>query len=96
MSRRLYLVTYDISDDRRRNRVFSTLLAQGDHAQYSVFLCELDARELASVRARLRQEIHDREDQVLILDLGKSDQPLDRTIECLGRRFTPTSRVTVV
>jgi CRISPR-associated protein Cas2 len=48
MERRRYLVTYDISDDKRRDQVFQTLRDNGDHAQYSVFFCELTPRELVS------------------------------------------------
>lgn len=54
MERRHYLVTYDISDDKRRDAVFRLLLGHGDHAQYSVFFCELSGRELVELRARLR------------------------------------------
>ncbi len=39
MARRHFLITYDISDDKRRTKVFHTLQANGDHAQFSVFLC---------------------------------------------------------
>jgi len=66
--RRRYLVTYDIADDRRRTRVFETLLGTGDHTQYSVFVCELDRRELAELRAELHGHIHAHDDQVLVVD----------------------------
>ena len=36
MSRRHYLITYDISDDKRRTSVFRTLVGQGDHVGDSV------------------------------------------------------------
>ncbi len=39
--RRVYLCTYDVSDDKRRSRLFSLLQDHGDHVQYSVFLCSL-------------------------------------------------------
>ncbi len=42
--RRRYLITYDISDDKRRARVFKSLRNRGDHLQFSVFLCELNPR----------------------------------------------------
>ena len=32
-SRRRYLVTYDISDDKRRDEVFKLCRQQGDHTQ---------------------------------------------------------------
>jgi len=68
MPRRHYLITYDVSDDKRRTRLFKLLEGEGDHAQYSVFFCDLTPAELASTRARITELIHDREDQVLILN----------------------------
>lgn len=95
-SRRHYLVSYDISDDKRRDFVYKTLLDYGDHAQYSVFFCELSARELIELKGLLALHIHQREDQVIILDLGTADNPLDTGLECLGRAHQPSSRVVVV
>lgn len=96
MERRHYVVTYDISDDRRRTDVFRALLGQGDHAQYSVFFCELNDRELANLRAKLRSFINAAEDQVLIVDLGRATRPLDIGIECLGRPYDPPVRTLIV
>jgi len=96
MERRHYIVTYDISDDRRRNDVFGILLGQGDHAQYSVFFCELSDRELADLRARLRACIHATEDQILIVDLGLAARPLEAGLECLGRGYDPPVKTYIV
>lgn len=96
MARRRYLVTYDISDDKRRSQVFQTLRDNGDHAQYSVFFCELTASELSVLRGRLSEAIHHREDQVLILDLGNSENPLAAGLETIGRGYEPPVRVFVV
>jgi len=96
MSRRRYLVTYDISDDKRRNAVFKILRDSGDHAQYSVFFCELSPREIAVVKAKLHEVIHHDQDQVLILDLGPRVNPLEKGLECVGRVYQPPSRVLVV
>ena len=43
--RNRYIVTYDISDDDRRNSIFKTLRGCGDHIQYSVFRCDLSDSE---------------------------------------------------
>ncbi|HER34002.1 MAG TPA: CRISPR-associated endonuclease Cas2 [Halothiobacillaceae bacterium] len=96
--RRRYLVTYDVSDDKRRNRIFQTLMDRGDHVQYSVFLCELDAREHASLKGELQQYVHCREDQVLLLDLGSADNPLEigQGLESIGLPYRPPQRVVVV
>jgi len=96
MARRHYIVSYDISDDKRRTRVFKTLHGFGDHAQYSVFFCELSEQELVKLRTRLRSTIHHREDQVLIVDLGTNARPLEEGIEVLGRGYQPVTRVVVV
>ncbi len=45
--RHTYLVCYDISDDVRRSRVLKTMKGFGDHLQYSVFECQLNATDLA-------------------------------------------------
>jgi hypothetical protein len=53
--RNVYLVTYDICDDKRLRRVFKTMRNWGDHLQYSVFECQLNGAELH----KLKQELPD-------------------------------------
>jgi len=89
-------VTYDIADDKRRNRVFQALRDHGDHAQYSVFFCQLSLMELAALRDILQSTIHAKADQVLIVDLGEAHNPLDEGIECLGLSYRPPCRVQIV
>lgn len=95
MARRNYLIAYDISDDKRRNGVFKTLDSQGDHVQYSVFLCSLNARELAVLRADLKAIIHARDDQVILLDFGATRDSPEPLLECLGKPYNPPARVQV-
>lgn len=95
-TRRHYLVSYDIADDKRRGKVFDYLEGCGDHAQYSVFFCQLNPRELAQLRADLSAIIHHGQDQVMLIDLGNAQNPLDGGIECLGKKFNVQSRVLVV
>ena len=94
--RRRYCVSYDISDDKRRDVVYKMLFGYGDHAQYSVFFCELNGEELAELRGKLRKEIHHAEDQVMLIDLGLAANPLEVGLEVLGRGYKPPGRVTVV
>jgi CRISPR-associated protein Cas2 len=96
MSRRRYLVTYDISDDKRRTAVFKYLEGEGDHVQYSVFLCELTARERIILDHRLSDLIHHREDQVLLLDLGPNHRIPDSFLSALGKPYTPPTRTMVI
>lgn len=96
MARRHYLVTYDITDDKRRTQVFEDLKDTGDHAQFSVFFADLSPRELAELRAQLSSRIHHGEDQILIVDLGPAHHPLDAGLECLGKGWEPPTRCLVV
>jgi CRISPR-associated protein Cas2 len=95
-ARRHYLISYDIADDKRRTEVFKTLHGFGDHAQYSVFFCELNGRELALLRTRLRGAVHHREDQVLIVDLGHAQRPLAEGMEGIGKGYEPPTRTMVI
>ena len=96
--RRRYLITYDISDDKRRNCVFKTLRDRGDHIQFSVFLCELNPREYALLKGQLQEFVHKRDDQVLILDLGLADNILEigQGLDYVGFAYCPPQRVMVV
>jgi CRISPR-associated protein Cas2 len=63
-----YVVSYDIPDDRKRDRVSKTLLDFGTRAQYSVFECILDNKLLEKMTAKLSRIISD-EDSVRIYAL---------------------------
>ncbi|HSW31655.1 MAG TPA: CRISPR-associated endonuclease Cas2 [Longimicrobiales bacterium] len=89
-------MTYDIADDKRRTKVFTMLFGYGDHAQYSVFFCELNQRELVQLRGRLREAINNQEDQVLLVDLGRAAQPLDAGLEVIGKSYSPLVRTVVI
>ena len=71
-------------------------MGNGDHVQFSVFLCDLNARELAELKGRLDQAIHHREDQVIILDLGGANAELRSVLQCMGKAYEPRCRVLVV
>ncbi len=71
--RATYLVCYDIADDKRLRKVFKTCRNHGDHLQYSVFQCDLNAQEKIGLETELGQIIHHEEDQVLIISLGAAE-----------------------
>jgi len=86
--RRSYLIIYDVTDDRRRGRVFKILRGYGDHLQFSVFECQLNPMDLAHCRHALGRVIHHRDDQVLFVDLGPAESRGDRVITALGRAYS--------
>jgi CRISPR-associated protein Cas2 len=91
-----YIVTYDVSDDGRRNSVFKTLRGYGDHIQYSVFRCDLsDAGRIALIAA-LHPLIEHAEDQILLIDLGPVDGRAASCISVVGRRYLAPERTVVV
>lgn len=96
MARRHYMISYDIADDKRRYHVFRLLHDYGDRAQYSVFFCELSARELAALRGRLDRLVNHRQDQVIILALRPASDSLANSLTTVGKAYEPPVRVTVV
>lgn len=70
MSRRFYIVSYDVTDNDRRGRLHKLLLDYGDWVQYSVFCCELNPRERVRLLDEIRQCIDATADQVLVVEAG--------------------------
>jgi CRISPR-associated protein Cas2 len=95
-SRRRYLVTYDVADDKRRDQVFACCMQQGDHTQYSVFIADLSDRELVVFRAALERIVNHHQDQVLMFDLGPSHRQYGQVIASVGRAYNPPVRALVV
>lgn len=62
--RRRYVVTYDIADDRRRNRVVRFLNGYGERVQYSVWECVLTASQAERMWAGLARLIRGEEDRL--------------------------------
>ena len=85
---RLYIVTNDISDDRRWRRVFKLMHGYGRWLQLSVFQCRLSAQRRVELARRLEAAIHAREDHVLILDLGPGTRSIrgSRALASLSSR----------
>jgi len=79
-----FLVCYDVANDKRLRRVFKTCKNYGTHLQYSVFECDLNARERTKLERELRDIIKHDEDQILFVSLGPSEGRGDRVIASLG------------
>lgn len=48
------VISYDISDDRKRSKVANILEDYGKRVQYSVFECRLDDKTLSKLLAKLK------------------------------------------
>lgn len=94
--RNRYIVTYDIGDDDRRSKVFTTLRGYGDHLQYSVFRCDLSTSERVSMTAALHPLIDHLYDQILVFDLGPIEGRAASCVDSIGRRYISPERTVVV
>lgn len=94
--RRRYVVTYDVADDRRRDRMFTVLQGYGDHVQFSVFVAALTIQELIMLRTKLRGHMNEGTDQVLIIDLGRDETNPATPFEVIGKPYRPPTRTMIV
>lgn len=76
------IVSYDITNDRRRNKVAKALKDFGIRVQYSVFECRLPPRELKKMKQKVAAIIKDDEDSVRIYQLC---EPCAGRVEILGQ-----------
>ncbi|WP_409449709.1 CRISPR-associated endonuclease Cas2 [Candidatus Igneacidithiobacillus taiwanensis] len=61
---RLWIITYDISDNARRRAVDHVLQAAGQRVQKSVFECMLTIEDLRGLRSKLQDTIDHESDSV--------------------------------
>jgi CRISPR-associated protein Cas2 len=87
------VVSYDVSDNKRRRKVAQIMEGFGYRVQYSVFECDLNSKKLVELKRRLRPLINKREGesvrfyplcaecapkaQVLGQDLGRLLEPVE-------------------
>jgi CRISPR-associated protein Cas2 len=94
--RNRYIVTYDITDDRRRAAVYKCLRGFGDHLQYSVFRCDLVELRRVELIAAVYELIDHATDQVLIFDLGPVDGRASICVSSIGRAYANPERTVVI
>ncbi len=91
----MYIVTYDIADNRRWRRVFKTMHGFGEWLQLSVFQCRLSRRRRAELETRLRELVKVGEDHVLLIDAGPADKT-DLAVASIGKTFARIERQATV
>jgi CRISPR-associated protein Cas2 len=92
---RLFIVTYDIADQKRWRRVFKTMQGYGDWLQLSVFQCRLSGRRRAELETRLRELVKNGEDHVLLIDVGPADK-IELAMESIGKTVSKIERQATV
>ncbi len=66
----LYVVTYDIPEDKRRKKVADLLEGYGVRVQYSVFECVLSSQKCRELKKRMRKRIKKKEDSIRFYPLS--------------------------
>lgn len=95
-NRRIYLCTYDVSEDKRRNKLFELLKDHGEHVQFSVFLCSLTTSEVRRLGALALEIIHQDDDQLLVIDIGPDEVDWTASLTCHGKTWSPDVRSQII
>lgn len=95
MEEHLYIVAYDISDQRRWRSVFRTMNGYGEWLQLSIFQCRLSLKRHIQLKAALDEIIDHGEDHVIIMDLGVAESVKPR-VQSLGKEFAPVVKSAII
>lgn len=92
---RLYIITYDIADQKRWRHIYKLLRGYGVWVQLSVFQLRLSRKRHQELMGRLQEMIHHNEDHVLCLDLGRAEKKKTQVIS-IGKSFSPITKEPVI
>lgn len=95
--RNVYLLCYDVADDKRLRKTYKTMCGVGEPLQFSVFRCELSPVELQRLKATLWDLLNWAEDRVMLVNLGPAGASNENGIEFWGDpRVAPQVRAAVI
>ena len=94
--RNVYLVSYDVADDKRLRKTYKKMRGFGDPVQYSVFRCELSPTEKQLLREALWDILNFDADRVMLVDLGPVGARGDECLEFWGDPRQQTGNRTAV
>ncbi len=83
--RRCYLVCYDIRDPKRLRRVHKVLKGYGEAWQFSIFFCVLKDIDRVRLQTDLEEQMNQKEDQAMILDLGPNEKDAREAATVIGQ-----------
>lgn len=79
-----YVVSYDIMDQKRLQRIHKAMLGFGEPIHYSVFRCDLTTKGRVQMVEALTGLMDLNEDRVMIVDMGPVGGQVEERIEFLG------------
>ena len=89
--RNRYLVCYDVSDPVRLVKTYKKMNGYGEPVQYSVFMCDLNSKEMVMMKEELGDLLNLDEDSVLVVDIGPAEKQ-DKRIMTMGTAPSRTKR----
>jgi CRISPR-associated protein Cas2 len=92
----LYIVTYDIADDKRWRAIFKLMHGYGEWQQLSVFQCRLTRSRHIELTQQLGNLISLSEDHVLIFDVGPAENMQPKVYSLGKRAFERIVRLPVI
>ena len=88
------VISYDISDDKRRRRVAKKMEGYGYRVQYSVFECDLTAQQMKTLKKALRPYVKAREGDSIRFYLIPADAV--EKIQVIGNDYARTLGVVAI
>lgn len=67
------IISYDISDDKRRLKTMKALQDYGTRVQYSVFECRLEPAQLRKLMERIRPFVREPQDSIRFYFVSADD-----------------------
>ncbi len=94
--RQVYLICYDVANDKRLRQTHKTMCGFGDPVQYSVFHCELSPTEKQLLKQSLWEILNWDQDRVMLVNLGPAGGRGDDCVEFWGQPRTSLPERTAV
>ena len=92
---KLYLVSYDISNTKTRNKIADTLKNYGQRVQYSVFECRLTEKRWKSMYSQLVKMPFEDEDSIRLYPLCENCSTKIRIIGTSQKTKNPSNIIIV-
>lgn len=74
----IYLITYDIVDNKKRKKISDELEGYGLRVNYSVFECELNKSKVKKLKSELEELMDKKTDSIRFYNICKN---------CMGKSF---------
>ena len=69
---------YDVHDPQRLAQIYKKMNGYGEPVQYSVFVCDLNDKEILIMKNDLSNILNLAEDRILMINIGSVDKSNDR------------------